>query len=119
MLLDWAAAAPRPPLYNNHPWLLPVSSGHAAPPSRAALSRARSQVRVATTLSSNFHNIQYLLLVESYVSYSFYNQARHLLLIINRHFNMVSPPEIMISVLRPEDSQREAATMRSFKDVEI
>ena len=41
------------------------------------------------------------------------------LLIINRHFNMVSPPEIMISVLRPEDSQREAATMRSFKDVEI
>ena len=28
---------------------------------------------------------------------------------------MVSPPEIMISVLRPKDSQREAATMRSFK----
>ena len=42
-----------------------------------------------------------------------------LLLIINRHFNMVSSPEIIIFVLRPKDSQREAATMRSFKDVEI
>ena len=34
---------------------------------------------------------------------------------------MVSSPEIIIFVLRPKDSQREAATMRmrSFKDVEI